>query len=175
MTFRPHIFPLAVLSLLLSMSFSGCETLGKKKEKDKVTKPSGPTMADQNSDVAFQAFLTRLRKAVDKHDALVLASMMSADFGFSWSPGGEGAGVFQYWQVNNLWPEVGSVLRQRFVPSANYMVAPAQVASDPDYKGYRAGLRLINGSWRFCYFVPAPPPAPAETAPAPASHLPPPQ
>ena len=35
--------------------------------------------------------------------------------------------------------------------------APKEVTFDPDYKGYRAGLQLVNGSWRFAYFVSAPP------------------
>ncbi len=34
------------------------------------------------------------------------------------------------------------------------MVAPPQFA-DPaaDYNGYRAGIRRVNGSWKFAYFV----------------------
>jgi hypothetical protein len=34
------------------------------------------------------------------------------------------------------------------------MVAPPQFA-DPsaEYTGYRAGIRRVNGSWKFAYFV----------------------
>ena len=47
-----------------------------------------------------------------------------------------------------------SVLAQRFVPKENYMVAPPQFATDPQYTGYRAGIeRMVNGSWKFAYFV----------------------
>jgi hypothetical protein len=33
------------------------------------------------------------------------------------------------------------------------MVAPPQFAFDPEYHGYRAGITMVNGSWRFAYFV----------------------
>ena len=157
---------LPILAGALALTFSGCGSLGKKKPK---LKPDTASMEDQNKDTSFQGFLTRLRKAVDKHDMRMLATVMSPNFGYSWEPGGEGPGVFEYWNRNNLWDEVGVVLRSKFVPHGNYMVAPAQVTFDADYKGYRAGLRQINGSWRFCYFVPAPPAASqsSEAAPAP--------
>jgi hypothetical protein len=67
--------------------------------------------------------------------------------------------VFDYWERNNLWPELKLVLNEKFVPSGNYMVAPPEVTYDPDYKGYRAGLQLVNGSWRFAFFVGVPPAA----------------
>jgi len=144
----------------LALTFTGCGSLGKKKQK----KPDVPDMADQNNDTSFQSFLGRLRKAADKHDSKTMMAMMAPDFGFSWAPGGEGPGVFDYWERYNVWPEVSAVLRQKFAPYRNYMVAPRQVAFDPEYKGFRAGLRLVNGSWRFCYFVGAPPPSAAATS-----------
>lgn len=154
MNFRPVFILLLTGSLVLSMgALTGCGSL---KKKPKVVTPKG-TLTDQNGDTNFQAFQTRLRKAVAKRDAQTLASMMSPNFGYSWEQGGEGAGVFDYWNRNNLWAELELVLREKFVPSGNYMVAPAEVTFDPDYKGYRAGLQLVNGSWRFAYFVPAPP------------------
>jgi len=41
------------------------------------------------------------------------------------------------------------------VENGTYMVAPAQVVTDPNYKGYRVGLKIFHGSWKFAYFVPA--------------------
>ena len=153
MIFR-RLFHLLALTALLG-SLAGCETFFSKKPK---VKPSTvPNIADQSGDVAFQSFVSRLRKAAAKHDTNMLSSLMSADFGYSWSPGGEGPGVFDYWDKNRLWPELELVLKEKFVPSENFMVAPAQATFDPDYKGYRAGLRLVNGGWRFAYFVSAPP------------------
>jgi len=40
------------------------------------------------------------------------------------------------------------------VKKQDYMVAPLQFA-DPslNYDGYRAGIRRVNGSWKFAYFV----------------------
>jgi len=147
-------FPTLLLTAVLACALAGCHSLDK--QKDKITKPAG-TLADQNGEPSFQAFLSRLRKAAAKKDVKMLAIMMTADFGYSWAPGGEGPGVFQYWDVNGTWPELNLVLRDRFVPSGDYMVAPEEVTTNPDYKGFRAGLRLVNGSWRFAYFVPAPP------------------
>lgn len=158
MNFRRLLVSSLTLVLAGSMGLTGCQSLWPKK-KSKVVKPSEHNMADQNSDATFQAFLGRLRKAIAKRDTAMLITMMSADFGYSWSPGGEGPGVFDFWDKNNLWPEVDSVLREKFVPSGDFMVAPAQVTFNPDYKGFRAGLRQVNGSWRFSYFVSAPPAA----------------
>ncbi len=152
---RPLFTLLFVGLLAIAMGgLSGCASFNK---KPKIAKPPGPTMADQSSDTAFQAFRNRLRKAVAKRDVATLAPMMAGDFGYSWESGGQGPGVFDYWTHNNLWPELDLVLREKFVPSGNYMVAPPEVTFDPDYKGYRAGLQLVNGAWRFAYFVSAPP------------------
>jgi len=142
---------LPTLLLLLVFAFAGCNSAEKK-----ISKPQGD-LRDQSGDASFQSFLTRLRKAAAKRDTAMLARMMTPDFGYSWQEGGEGAGVFAYWDAYHLWPELRAVLQERFVPSGNYMVAPAEVTTDPDYAGYRAGLRLVNGAWRFAYFVPAPP------------------
>ena len=158
---------LPVVTVALALTVSGCGVLGAGKKKPKLAKPDVPNMADQNGDTSFQGFVVRLRKAADKRDSKMLSTMMAADFGYSWAPGGEGAGVFDYWTRNNLWPEVSRVLKERFVPNGNFMVAPRQVTVDPDFNGYRAGVKLVSGAWRFCYFVPAPP-APA-SAPASAS------
>ena len=118
-------------------------------------KPQPPTtLKDQNGDQAFLAFLGRLRQAVHAHDVDAIASMMTTDFGYLY-PDGEGKGVFEYWDQNNVWPELELVIKERFVPKGDaYMVAPAEFATDPEhYGGYRAGLKLENGSWKFAYFI----------------------
>ena len=140
--------------LLAWGGLAGCASL---RHKPKIAKPSASDMADQSGDVAFQAFLGRLRKAAARRDVEQLASVMSSNFGYSWEPGGEGPGVFDYWNRNNLWPELELVLKEKFVPSGNFMVAPPEVTYDPDYRGYRAGLQMVNGAWRFAFFVSAPP------------------
>lgn len=118
-------------------------------------KPPINNMPDQNGDQAFLAFLGRLRLAIRAHDVDTIASMMTTDFGYRIEPLGEGKGVFEYWDQNNVWPELELVMKERFVPNGErYMVAPAEFVTNPDnYTGYRAGLRLENGSWKFAYFV----------------------
>mgnify|MGYP000931395549 CR=1 FL=1 len=153
MSFR--IVSCLLVPFLAALPLTGCKTLDKKKD-EQIQKPEG-NLTDQSRDVSFQSFVSRLRKAVQARDIVTLSSMMAPNFGYSWAPGGEGPGVFDYWDQHRLWPEVDRTLRQKFVPSGNFMVAPPEVASDPDYSGYRAGLRLVNGSWRFAYFVSAPP------------------
>ncbi len=165
MSFRRLSF--VSLTAMLTLALAGCGSFPKKPKKPKLVQPKG-TLTDQNGDTSFQGFVSRLRKAASRHDVEMLSSMMSANFGYSWAPGGEGPGVFQYWDKNNLWPELEGVLQEKFVPSGDFMVAPAQVTFDPDYQGYRAGLRQVNGSWRFAYFVSAPP-AEKPAAPAPAA------
>jgi hypothetical protein len=65
-----------------------------------------------------------------------------------------GPGVFQYWEQENLWPELDGILSERFVKKGNFMVAPQQFA-DPslNYDGYRIGITRVKGSWKFAYFV----------------------
>jgi hypothetical protein len=48
-------------------------------------------------------------------------------------------------------------VHEKWVPYDGFMVVPAQLATDPQYGGYRAGVQMVNGSWRFMYFVPPPP------------------
>lgn len=155
MKFRPFLTLLFVGLLAIAMGgVSGCAAF---KKKPKIAKPPEPTMADQSSDASFQAFRNRLQKAVAKRDLATLAPMMSGDFHYGWDADATGAGVFDYWNRNNLWPELELVLREKFVPYGDFMVAPREFTFDSGYKGYRAGLQLVNGAWRFAYFVPAPP------------------
>ena len=142
------------ISLTLAGALASCDTAAKKKA---AKKPKETAMTDVSNDVNYQAFIGRLRKAVSAHDAPTIASMMTPDFayvlGASASEDRTGEGVFQYWDEKGLWPELEKVLGQKFAPKGNYMVAPAQFAQDPDYHGSRAGIVMVNGSWKFAYFI----------------------
>ena len=117
-------------------------------------KPKVPTIPDQTNDLAFQSFLSRLRQAVHAHDADTLAAMMTKDFGYQYEPPLAGDGVFAYWDQNNTWSELELVLKEKFIPNENYMVAPPEFTlGTTSYTGYRAGIRLENGGWKFAYFV----------------------
>jgi len=138
--------------LLTVVCLSGCSLFHHKdKPADKKKKPDMP---DQSKDVSFQSFVGRLRIAVKMRDLATLASMMTPDFGYAINPDREGDGVFQYWDDNDVWKELETVLDEKFVPHENFMVAPAKFVTEPDtYTGYRAGILLLNGSWKFAYFV----------------------
>lgn len=155
-----------VAALLVAGSFAGsaCKTTPETGKTEKANlQPKKKTeklvSAARNDDVAFQAFLNRLRKAAQAHDANELAAMMTTDFGYRLDPPGEGPGVFDYWDQNNVWPELNLVLNETFVVNNvgegnEYMVAPSEFVINPEsYAGYRAGIRLVNGSWKFAYFV----------------------
>ncbi len=80
--------------------------------------------------------------------------MMTNDFGYRLDPEASGGGVFQYWDDQGLWPELQGILSEKFVQKGDYMVAPPQFAEPAlNYDGYRAGVRRVNGSWKFAYFV----------------------
>lgn len=146
-----------IISLLaVSFLFSACQTPEQKNEKLKKEALKKKAKADlrQPSDVDFQAFVGRLRKAVSQRDTATLKSMMTDDFGYKLEPAMSGEGVFQYWQQENLWPELEGILQERFVKKGAFFVAPPQFA-DPslNYDGYRAGITRVKGSWKFAYFV----------------------
>jgi hypothetical protein len=146
------------LILFTALAFTACPTNPKKNPKKPGTKPNTPQVSEESADMDFQAFVGRLRKAVKAHDANVLASMMTEDFayvlGATPAEDRQGAGVFQYWDENNLWVELDGILTERFVQKGDYMVAPPQFADESaEYQGYRAGIRRVNGSWKFAYFV----------------------
>ena len=142
--------------LVSAFVFTGCQTPEQKKEKTKQAALKKKAKADlrESQDVDFQAFVGRLRKAVAKRDTETLKSMMTDDFGYKLEPPMAGPGVFQYWDQENLWPELDGILSERFVKKGNYMVAPPQFA-DPslNYDGYRIGITRVRGSWKFAYFV----------------------
>src|SRR2546421_4762364 len=143
--------------LVLVAALAACTSPAKKKEearKAALKKQAKVAARQESTDVDFDAFVSRLRKAVSAHDVNTIASMMTSDFGYSLNPDKSGEGVFQYWDENNLWPELEGILGEKFVKKEQYMVAPPQFA-DPslNYDGYRAGIRRVNGSWKFAYFV----------------------
>jgi hypothetical protein len=154
---------------LLLLTLPACEAPYKKSDaKEKKERK------DFSKDPTFQAFAGRLRIAVGKHDRKMLSSLMTDDFGYRWDNAPQGETPFDYWDQRNLWGELGGILQQKFAPNdadpnAQYMVAPPAMLTDANYQGYRVGIRLVRGSWKFAYFVPAPPPQPA-AAPAPVPH-----
>lgn len=142
----------------LTMALAGCQS-NEEKKKDLAAKLRQKTsIPDQSDDENFRAFLGRLRLAVQAKDMQTIASMMTPDFGYRLEPPGEGDGVFAYWDKNNVWPELNRVLRERFSSLDAYMVAPPEFVQSSlhntgNYHGYRAGMRLEEGGWRFAYFV----------------------
>jgi hypothetical protein len=148
---------ITVMLLLAAFSFTGCKSPEKKKtaaNKPAAKKEAKIKPEQEITDVDFDAFILRLRKAVAAHDLNTIASMMTPDFGYQLDPPLEGDGVFKYWDENNTWPELEGILSEKFVKNNEYMVAPPQFADRSlDYHGYRAGIRRVNGSWKFAYFV----------------------
>lgn len=142
--------------LLTAFVFTACQTPEQKKEKARKAALKKKAKADlrESQDVDFQAFVARLRKAVAKRDVETIKSMMTDDFGYKLEPAMSGPGVFQYWEQENLWPELDGILQERFVKKGAFMVSPPQFA-DPslNYDGYRAGITRVRGSWKFAYFV----------------------
>ena len=143
------MFSRALFSLLVMLALAGCQTPYKKKDQEESSRHRNTA-----GDHSFQAFLGKLRAAVGKRDTQTLATMMAPDFGYRWDPAPPGETAFEYWEANNLWPELASVLKERFLPQDLYMKAPPEAVNDPNYPGYRAGMRVFNGAWKFAYFVP---------------------
>src|SRR3954447_25177477 len=148
---------IAILLLLCALAFTGCSSASKKK-KDATAQTKKDAVQQDATDQDFEAFLGRLRKAVQAHDAHTIASMMTPDFAFvmgsSAAQDRKGEGVFQYWDDNGLWPELEGILSEKFVKKDDFMVAPPQFANPAiDYDGYRSGMRRLGGSWKFVYFV----------------------
>jgi hypothetical protein len=147
-----------LLLLLGALALTACPTTNPRKESKKAAHTAAALPGEEEADVDFQAFIGRLRRAVKAHDLNMVASMMSPDFGYvlGATPAEDrsGAGVFQYWDENGLWAELDGILSERFVQKEDFMVAPPQFAEpSTEYTGYRAGIRRINGSWKFVYFV----------------------
>ena len=144
--------------IVLLIGFSGCSIFNKHKKKDATTVANEERMAVESQQQDFQGFISRLRKAVKMRDMTTIATMMVPDFAYRLgaTPAEDlkGDGVFKYWDDNNLWEELDGILSEQFVPKNDFMVAPAQFADENlTYDGYRAGVRRVNGSWKFIYFV----------------------
>lgn len=151
---------IACILLLSVLAFTSCKTPEQRARAKAAAqaKKEQPDLGEQTADQDFQAFLGRLRKATQARDMQTIASMMTPDFGYVMgsTPDGDrkGEGVFQYWEENGLWPELEGILSENFVKKEDFMVAPPQFANPAlDYEGYRAGIRRVNGSWKFVYFV----------------------
>src|SRR6185503_12209938 len=135
--------------LLFALALGGCKTpSAKEKAKKEALKKKTKAELRESTDVDFQAFIGRLRKAAAAHDTATLNQMMTPDFGYKLNPPAAGEGVFKYWDENNLWPELDGILSEKFVKKDDFWVAPPQFA-DPtlNYDGYRAGIARVRGSW----------------------------
>jgi hypothetical protein len=147
---------IASILLVFALGLSGCQTFARKHNEKKAaeTKKAAAKPPEESTDVDFEAFVGRLRKAVAAHDVKTLSTMMTNDFGYRLDPEASGSGVFQYWDDQGLWPELQGILSEKFVQKGDYMVAPPQFAEPAlNYDGYRAGIHRVNGSWKFAYFV----------------------
>jgi len=146
---------LLTILFALTLVIPACQTPDQKKEKAKQeAKKKAKANLRESEDVDFQAFVGRLRKAVASRDTETIKSMMTEDFGYKLDPPMAGPGVFQYWDQENLWPELDGILSERFVKKGNFMVSPPQFAdASLNYDGYRVGITRIKGSWKFAYFV----------------------
>jgi hypothetical protein len=142
---------LASLLLIAAIALARCKGSNKNAAGKK---PASKKPTQESNEVDFQAFVNRLRTAVAAHDMNTLAGMMTADFGYSLNPVKQGPGVFQFWDENNLWPEVEGIVNDKFLKKGDFWVSPPQFADESlNYEGYRAGIRRVNGSWKFAYFV----------------------
>jgi hypothetical protein len=140
----------------LTLLLPACQSPEQKKDKARKEALKKKAKADlrESEDVDLQAFVGRLRKAVANRDTETIKSMMTEDFGYKLDPPMSGPGVFQYWDQENLWPELEGILSERFAKKGNFMVAPPQFAdASLNYDGYRVGIARIKGSWKFAYFV----------------------
>ncbi|SRR5581483_2318946 len=140
----------------LTLLLPACQSPEQKKDKARQQALKKKAKADlrESEDVDLQAFVGRLRKAVANRDTETIKSMMTEDFGYKLDPPMSGPGVFQYWDQENLWPELEGILSERFAKKGNFMVAPPQFAdASLNYDGYRVGITRIRGSWKFAYFV----------------------
>lgn len=153
------MFPRLIFPVCLTViALAGCKTPYKESDEERNKQRQNAT-----TDPAFEGFVGRLRIAVKKKDHAMLRSLMTPDFGYRWDAAPPGDDVFTYWDLNNLWPELSALLDRGFAPHEAepgqvFMVAPPELTTDPNYGGYRLGLKQIVGSWKFVYFVPPPPP-----------------
>src|SRR5215471_3583434 len=84
---------LSSVLLLVALATGGCQSPQKKKTAKQETKPAKVKPGQEPTDVDFDGFVSRLRKAVATHDMKTIAQMMTADFGYSLNPERSGDGV----------------------------------------------------------------------------------
>ena len=148
---------LLLCATVIALGLSGCAHPDKKKPdapaKKKKPAPEDVAMKDVGNDVAFQAFVGHLRAAVLRKDRSEISAMLTPDFGYRFDAHPPEETPFDYWDQHGLWPELDSVLSQKFQPNGGYMVSPPKFVTDDQYRGARAGIRLVNGSWKLAYFV----------------------
>jgi hypothetical protein len=145
---KAHIFA----SLLAVSLLAGCPSTDKKP-----TTARGKGSTEPAGDVSFQAFVGRLKIAAAARDRDALADMMTRDFGYRWDAAPEDETPFSYWDAQKLWPRLREVVSQKWTAHDGYMVVPAAAAEDAASGSFRAGIAMIDGAWRFAYFVPPPP------------------
>ena len=136
---KAHFFA----SLLAVSLLAACPTTDKKPAK-----AHGPDASSPAGDVAFQAFVGRLKIAAAARDRDTLADMMTRDFGYRWDAALEDETPFSYWDAQKLWPRLRDAVSQRWAEHDGFMVAASGE--------HRAGVAMIDGAWRFVYFVPPP-------------------
>lgn len=137
---------------VLALGLAGCKT-GKEKEEEPVK-----TIRNQTGDPSFSAFRNILNRAIERRDKKMLAQLMVSDFGYFLQEGQpEGVGIpgaFAYWDQHNLWPVLQQTSQLGYLPAGDYMVAPPEFALQGNtFQGFRLGVRRVNGSWRFIYFI----------------------
>src|SRR5437763_360189 len=102
---RVTFFSVSVAALVLALPLTSCNSTAKKGQtrKQATKKTAKVSPAQENTDVDFDAFLPRLRKAITARDMNTIASMMTPDFRYSLNPERSGDGVFKFWDENNIW------------------------------------------------------------------------
>lgn len=117
----------------------------------------GSVMENPQQSPAFTAFIGKLRRAVNLRDYPMMASMMTANFGFDLNSNLEGpAPAIQYWNQNGLWPELERILAMEFSKYDRYLVSPPAFAMQTEkkpYTGFRAGIEETRSGFKFAYFV----------------------
>src|SRR5205814_8494662 len=94
---RVTFFSVSVAALLLALPLTSCNSTAKKARtrKQATKKTAKVTPGQENTDVDFDAFLARLRKAVAARDMNTIASMTTPDFRHSLDPEKSGQGVIK--------------------------------------------------------------------------------
>src|SRR6516165_2254258 len=132
-----------LLTCTLVLALAGCQSEEEKQKTLAAKLREKTSIPDQSEYETFRSFMGRLRLAVAAKDMRTIASMMTPDFGYRLEPPGEGDGVFAFWDKHNVWPELNHVLREKFTPLDNYMVAPpdfvkSSMMNTGTYHGFRA-------------------------------------